>query len=59
MNRNQDETGNALLQRTRREFVTRIAGAGAVAALGGAGLPRELLAQSAPARSRRGEIQRG
>jgi len=46
MNRDHDDNGQASLQRTRREFVTRIAGAGAVAALGTAGLPGELRAQA-------------
>ena len=47
---NQDHKNNRRTspQPTRREFVTRFAGAGAVFALGNAGLPRELLAQTAP-----------
>jgi DMSO/TMAO reductase YedYZ molybdopterin-dependent catalytic subunit len=37
-------------QLSRRDFMTRIAGAGAIATAGGAVLPRELWAQTAPAK---------
>ena len=49
MNRHIPEKNRHVLPApSRREFVGRIAGAGAIAAIGGAGLSRELLAQDKP-----------
>jgi DMSO/TMAO reductase YedYZ molybdopterin-dependent catalytic subunit len=45
MDRNHNENLDIHLRQTRREFVTRIAGAGAVAVVGAAVLPGDLLAQ--------------
>ena len=45
--KDRDQSNSGQPDAKRREFVTRIAGAGAVATLGGLGLPRELIAQEA------------
>jgi DMSO/TMAO reductase YedYZ molybdopterin-dependent catalytic subunit len=51
MNRRMDTELSPQTQLSRRDFMTRLAGAGAIAALGSAALPQELWAQAAePAR---------
>ena len=48
MKRNTDTDVSGREPLSRRDFMTRLAGAGTMAALGGATLPRELWAQAAP-----------